>query len=259
MHSNELMKNPSISDAIKQHRAVGIIPARGGSKRVPRKNVYPIEGKPMIVHVIEAALEAGVFERIIVSSDDDEILKVSLSSGAEPYSRPASLADDMTHVGPVVEDVVRAMALLVDSVCLLYATAVLLRPADLRAAFSELVRPEVHSVLSITEFDAPIQRAYEMNSNGQIRMALPEYFNWRSQDLPKRFRDAAMFSWTKTAAPPKNTDSESSDEDRHWPQRVGYLIPKTRAVDIDTPEDLVLAQALFSHHKAHGAGIDGPS
>lgn len=250
MQSNDPIRNLLVSDALKQHRAVGIIPARGGSKRVPRKNLYLIAGRPMIAHVIEAALAAKIFQRLIVSSDDDEILAVSLECGAEPYRRSESLADDMTHVGPVVEDVVRALELKADSICLLYATALLLKPADLLAAFSELMRPEVRSVLSITEFDAPIQRAYEMNPSCQIRMALPEYFSWRSQDLPKRYRDAAMFSWTKTTAAAQPSPRESSSAEGAWPERVGLLIPKTRAVDIDTPEDLVLAQALFSHHNA---------
>ena len=210
---------------------VAIIPARGGSKRIPRKNLVPIGGKPMIAHVVHAAQASSIFEQIVVSSDDEEILSVSQQAGALPYKRPAALADDMTHVGPVVEDAIAALKIQADAVCLLFATAVLLEARHLQQALSILKSPEVASVLAITEFDAPIQRAYEMNGAGEIQMAVPEFFNWRSQDLPKRYRDAGMFSWWKT--------SHAGD------QRRGLLIPKTEAVDIDTPEDLLLAQALF--------------
>jgi len=242
---------------LNNHRAIAVIPARGGSKRVPRKNVYPIAGKPMIAHVIATALDAGVFAQIIVSSDDDEILAVAAQAGATAYRRPEALADDMTHVGPVVEDAVRTLAIRADSVCLIYATALLLRPDDIRAAFSLLLQPEVSSVLSITEFDAPIQRAYEMNPEGRIRMALPEFFNSRSQDLPKRFRDAGMFSWNKTNASPHDPAvamPKGSEVDRPWPHKRGLVIPKTRAVDIDTAEDLILAQALYAYHQGKLGG-----
>jgi CMP-N-acetylneuraminic acid synthetase len=214
----------------------------------------------MIARVIATALNARVFGQIIVSSDDDEILAVATQAGAVAYRRPEALADDMTHVGPVVEDAVRALKIKADSVCLLYATALLLQPTDLQEAFSLLLRPEVSSVLSITEFDAPIQRAYEMNSQGCIRMALPEFFNWRSQDLPKRFRDAGMFSWNKAAPLLQDTPVDTlggAYTDRPWPQKVGYHIPKTRAVDIDTPEDLILAQALFDFYKSQASFTDG--
>lgn len=215
---------------------VAIIPARGGSKRVTRKNLAPIGGKPMIAHVIQTALTSNLFEQVVVSSDDDEILAVSQQSGALPYLRPTNLADDMTHVGPVVEDVISALEIRSDSICLLFATALLLQARHLQEALELLQDPQVASVLSITEFDAPIQRAYEMNDWGEIQMAQPEYFNWRSQDLPKRYRDAGMFSWWKT--PPRGQ------------QRRGLLIPRTESVDIDTPEDLLLAQALFEFHAA---------
>jgi N-acylneuraminate cytidylyltransferase len=186
----------------------------------------------MITHVIAAAQASGLFQKIIVSSDDAEILAVCADAGAEPYHRPQHLADDMTHVGPVVDDVIQALRLEADSVCLLFATALLLQPRHLAEAFALLCQPEVRSVLAITEFDAPIQRAYEMCEDGSIQMTLPEFFQWRSQDLPKRFRDAGMFSWTKN-------DGASV-------RRCGYLVPKTESVDIDTPEDLLLAEALFT-------------
>jgi pseudaminic acid cytidylyltransferase len=214
------------------HQAIAVIPARGRSKRVPRKNLHPIGGKPLIAHVIQAALASQLFARVVVSSEDAEILQVSEQAGAIAYKRPETLADDMTHVGPVVDNYLQQLSAPPDSVCLLYATALLLQPRHLQEAFALLEQPETASVLSITEFEAPIQRAYEMKEDGQIQMAQPEFFNWRSQDLPKRFRDAGMFAWRKLSSPPNG-------------QRLGYIIPKTQAVDIDTPEDLLLAQALY--------------
>ena len=215
------------------HQAIAVIPARGGSKRVPRKNLHPIGGKPLIAHVIQAALGSQLFDRVVVSSEDAEILQVSEQAGALAHQRPIELADDMTHVGPVVNQYLQSLATAPDSVCLLYATALLLQPRHLQEAFVLLSEPQTASVLSISEFEAPIQRAYEMKDNGHIQMALPEFFSWRSQDLPKRFRDAGMFAWRKLSPPPNGLHR-------------GYVVPKTQAVDIDTPEDLQLAQALYA-------------
>jgi len=211
---------------------IAIIPARGGSKRLPRKNLYPIHGKPMIGWVIEKAISSGLFRQVIVSSEDHEVLEAARSFGAEPYQRPEHLADDMTHVGPVVDDVVESLKLRADTVCLLFATALLMRTHHLKQAFALLCKPEVKTVVPITEFDSAIQRAYEMHQDGSIQMATPEFFQSRSQDLPKRFRDAGMFSWSKTLG--------------HGGKVLGYVVPRTEAVDIDTPDDLSLAEALFN-------------
>lgn len=232
------------------HRAVGIIPARGGSKRVPRKNIHPVSGKPLIGYVIEAARAAGVFERIVVSSDDEEILSVSAEFGAEAYQRPISLADDLTHVGPVIDDAVEALNIQADSICVLYPTALLLNSTDLIRAFSQLMSPDVHSVLAVAEFDSPIQRAYEMSEEGRLRMSLPEYFECRSQDLPKRYRDAGMFSWRKVLDVTSRFNYKAFEENGDRYGTVGLVVPRSRAVDIDTPDDLVLAQALFSFHQS---------
>ena len=212
--------------------AVAVIPARGGSKRIPRKNLTPVEGKPMIAWVIEVALQSQLFRQVVVSSEDPEILTVAKDFGALPYQRPKELADDYTHVGPVVDDCLSALEIQSESVCLLYATAILLRVEHLRRAKELLARPQVSSVLAIAEFESPPQRAYEISDQGEIALAQPEFFNWRSQDLPRRFRDTGMFSWWKR-------------EPGHG-KPFGLLMPKLCAVDIDTPDDLALAVALFS-------------
>jgi pseudaminic acid cytidylyltransferase len=213
--------------------AVAVIPARGGSKRIPRKNLYPINGRPMLAWVIETAIAAEVFDDIVVSSEDDEILETAVSCGVRAYKRPLHLADDRTHVGPVVEDYLNSLSSQPDSVCLLYATALLLKPEQLKQACALLKNDTVSSVLAIAEFESPIQRAYELGEDGSIRMADPTFFNWRSQDLPPRYRDAGCFFWRKITV----HDSQPP---------TGILIEKECAVDVDTPRDLLIARALFT-------------
>jgi CMP-N-acetylneuraminic acid synthetase len=218
--------------------AVAIIPARGGSKRIPRKNLVTVLNKPLIGWVIETALRSEVFEQVIVSSEDAEILEASQAFGATAYQRPPELADDYTHVGPVIEDCVCALEIRSETVCLLFATALLLRVTHLQGAARMLSDPKVASVLAIAEFESPPQRAYAMAEDQSIAMAQPEYFHWRSQDLPKRYRDAGMFSWWK------REPGQGSPR--------GFIIPKTGAVDIDTHEDLDLARAIFAAQRAGG-------
>ena len=133
--------------------AVAVIPARGGSKRIPRKNLYHINGRPMLAWVIETAIAAEVFDDIVVSSDDDEILETAVSFGVRAHKRPLHLADDRTHVGPVVEDYLKSLSSQPDSVCLLYATALLLKPEQLKQACALLKNDTVSSVLAIAEFE----------------------------------------------------------------------------------------------------------
>lgn len=219
--------------------AVAIIPARGGSKRIPRKNLAPVLGKPMIGWVIEIACSTRLFQRVVVTSEDDEVLHVATSFGAEAYKRPHSLADDFTHVGPVVDDCVRGLGVAAETICLLYATALLLRPEHLLEASRLLAAAEVESVLAIAEFESPIQRAYEIREDRSIAMVQPEFFSFRSQDLPPRYRDTGLFSWWKTRG--------------EGGKRVGLLVPKSCAVDVDTPEDLEVARALFHYHRQPGS------
>ena len=234
MHSNKNDLNRKIMS--QSFSSIAIIPARGGSKRIPRKNLYPINGRPILGWVIETALSAKVFDEVVVSSEDDEILSVAESFGARAFRRSAELADDNTHVGPVIEECVKKLPFIPDSICLLFATGLLLRPEYLVAARELLIDDSADSVLSIAEYDSPIQRAYEMDNLGHIQMAHPEYFNYRSQDLPKRYRDAGIFSWWKSNKKLEN--------------KIGIVLPKYLAVDIDTTEDLKIASAFFNLDKS---------
>lgn len=211
---------------------MAVIPARGGSKRIPRKNLYPINGRPMLAWVIETAIAAEVFDDIVVSSEDDEILETAVSCGVRAHRRPLQLADDMTHVGEAVAEYLETLTNKPDTVCLLYATAILLKPEHLRQAFRLMQDRQVGSVLSITEFESPIQRAYLKLEDGSISMVNPEFFHHRSQDLPKRYRDAGAFSWMKL-----NRESQQ--------RNAGLIVPRRVAVDIDDPEDLSIAKLYF--------------
>lgn len=222
---------------------IGVIPARGGSKRVPRKNVRPFHGRPMIEWTIRAAQGSGVVDRIIVSTDDPEIADVASRAGAEvPFSRPASLSDDMTHVGPVVE---HALAFLAEQgvqpayVVTLLATAPLMQASDIRDGLTLLQsRPDCRSVVAVTHFGYPIQRALQITPEGTLAMMQPEHRLTRSQDLPQAYHDAGQFYWSRRDLP----DAPNLSGDASLP----YLIPPWRVQDIDTPEDWERAEKLFA-------------
>lgn len=177
---------------------LAVIPARGGSKRIPRKNIKPFCGKPMIAWSIEAALASGCFDRVIVSTDDEEIAAVAREYGAEvPFMRSAELADDYAGTTPVIRDAVLRYAELYQMpafVCCLYATAPFVQPADLQQGLATLQQADDAAyAFSVTSFPAPIQRALRVNQQGRVEMFQPENFHTRSQDLEPAFHDAGQF------------------------------------------------------------------
>jgi N-acylneuraminate cytidylyltransferase len=223
-----------------------IIPARGGSKRIPRKNVAPFHGRPMIGWPIAAARASGLFTRIVVSTDDPEIAGIARAEGAEvPFLRPATLADDMTPTVPVIAHAVNALGVAGDvAVCCLYATAPLVTPQDLRAGHALL--GEAGHVVAVTTFPFPIQRALRRAADGAIAMIAPEHMTTRSQDLEEAWHDAGQFYWARA---------------RHWAAQApvfglgarGLPLPRARVQDIDTPEDWARAEALFAYARAQAA------
>lgn len=217
---------------------VAVIPARGGSKRVPRKNVYPILGRPILAWVIEKCFSSQAFDRVVVSSEDDEILELARRWGAEPHRRPRDLSDDFTHVGPVVDECLDSLSVKPKVACLIYPTSILITAQDLQLSKRVALAPDVRSVLSIAEFESPIQRAYELNDRMEIKLLQPECLLSRTQDLEKRYRDSGGFYWFKTDGTGKAD--------------LGYLLPKSRSFDIDTPDDMEIAVALFFHFKKSG-------
>jgi len=221
---------------------VAIIPARGGSKRIPRKNVKPFCGRPMIAWSIAAALESGCFDRVIVSTDDDEIAAVAEKCGAEaPFRRPAELSDDHASSLAVIAHGIEWLAKHArrpDLVCCVYATAPLVRAQDIRRGLEAMLREDCEFAFSVTSFPFPIQRAVRITPGGRVEMFQPECFDCRSQDLEEAYHDAGQFYWGKPEA-------WLEEKVIFAPHSVPVVLPRHLVQDIDTPEDWLQAELLF--------------
>lgn len=223
---------------------VAVIPARGGSKRIPRKNIRPFVGRPMIAYSIAAAQAAGVFDRIVVSTDDDEIAEVAAAHGAQvPFRRPASLADDYTGTAEVVCHAIKALedqGCSPSQVCCVYATAPFVSAQDIRDAGGVLASGRWAYVFSTTTYPYPVFRSLQIQPGGGLGMLFPEHAQTRSQDLPELFHDAGQFYWGTTHA----WTSLAPIFDLH---STRFSIPRWRVQDIDTEEDWVRAEAMASY------------
>ncbi|EPA1952422.1 pseudaminic acid cytidylyltransferase [Vibrio alginolyticus] len=222
---------------------VAIIPARGGSKRIPRKNIKAFHGKPMIAYSIEAAIASGCFDKVIVSTDDTEIAAVAEAHGAHvPFLRPADISDDYATTMDVMAHAIhwcQNEGWDIDAVCCLYATAPFVLPKDLQQGYALLQGEGVQFAFSATSFPFPIQRAIKLDSDGSVSMFAPENEQVRSQDLEEAYHDAGQFYWGKTRAFLEKYSIFS-------PHSKAVLLPRNRVQDIDTPEDWELAESLFS-------------
>ena len=169
---------------------LAVIPARAGSKRIPRKNIKSFGGLPMIAWSIQAALRSQCFDRIIVSTDDPEIAQLAITHGAAaPFLRPPELSDDYTGTIPVIEHAVEwqnAHGRSADQVCCIYATAPFVQASDLKRGVQILQSTGADYAFSVTSYAFPIQRAISIAPEGRVQMFLPEYFNTRSQDLEEK-------------------------------------------------------------------------
>lgn len=222
--------------------AIAIIPARGGSKRIPRKNIRPFCGKPMIAYPIEAAIASGCFDHVIVSTDDAEIAEVAKQYGAQvPFLRDPALADDFTGTTAVTIDAIlqaEKAGLSADAYCCIYATTPLIQTDDLKHAYQQLKASSANFVFSAAEFGFPIQRALLINSEGFVTPFQPENIAKRSQDLPKAYQDAGQFYWGTKSAWLANRPVFSD-------RGIAHVLPRYRVVDIDTEEDWRLAEYLY--------------
>ncbi|WP_351088382.1 pseudaminic acid cytidylyltransferase [Shewanella sp. S1-49-MNA-CIBAN-0167] len=222
---------------------IAFIPARGGSKRIPHKNIKHFYGKPIIAYSIEAAIASGCFDKVIVSTDDLEIAEVSKQFGAEvPFMRPVELADDFATTMVVIQHCIswcEAKGWPLESACCIYATAPFIRPQDLQQGLKQLEASGCDYVFSATSFEFPIQRAIALSADDRVCMFQPQYMNTRSQDLIEAFHDAGQFYWGKASAFKLGLPffSERSEV---------VKLPRKRVQDIDTPEDWEFAEALFS-------------
>ena len=220
---------------------IAVIPARGGSKRIPRKNIKSFNDKPMIAWSIEAAKSSGLFERIIVSTDDAEIAKVSKQFGAEvPFTRPAELSNDFAATTEVIAHAALwaiDQGLDLESVCCIYATAPFVQVEDIKRGCEALDSGDWDYAFTVTDFVAPIFRSFKQTEQGGLEMFFPENFGARSQDLPIALHDAGQFYWGR---PEAWIEGKRIFDHRSKP----IVIPRWRVQDIDTPEDWDCAEIL---------------
>ena len=225
---------------------IAVITARGGSKRIPGKNFKIFAGQPMIAWPIEAARKSGLFERIIVSTDSDDIGRAALECGAEvPFRRPAELADDHTPTAPVLRhalDWLIGQGQKPDYLCCIYPTAPFITPDDLRRGLEEMTKNNAPAALSVTGFEFPILRAFKIDGDGGLAWNWPEHELARSQDLPEFYHDAGQFYWVDA--------TEFRRQNRLvMPGARPVVLPRERVQDLDTPEDWRYAELMASAMK----------
>lgn len=220
---------------------IAIIPARGGSKRIPRKNIKVFSGKPMIVHAIETALRSKLFDQIVVTTDDDEIASIAKQHGAQvPFKRPAELSDDHTGTVPVIAHAItvcKKLGWIIDKICCIYPCVPFMQVSDLTAGLNMLRQTKVDFVFPITNFPSAIQRAFRQLPNGKLTPFYSEFTLTRTQDLEPAFYDAGQFYWGEAEA-------WLSGKVLHQ-HGVGLGIPSWRVIDIDTPDDWKRAELMY--------------
>jgi pseudaminic acid cytidylyltransferase len=220
---------------------VAIIPARGGSKRIHRKNIKMFNGQPIIYWSIKAAKESGVFDSIIVSTDDDEIASVAKELGADiPFIRNKKISDDFTGTAEVIKDAIFQISkagFSPNNVCCIYPTAPLIKSEDISKTLEILVSNiNIDFIYPVTEYAHPIHRSMIINKEGAMDFLFPENQLARTQDLPITFHDAGQFYWGTSASWKENKKMHSGK---------GFKIPNWRVVDIDNEDDWARAELLF--------------
>lgn len=223
---------------------VAIIPARGGSKRIPRKNIKPFHGKPMVAYSIEAAQKSGCFDRIIVSTDDKEIADIALQYGAEvPFLRPKGLSDDFVGTTEVVEHAVKWLeekGFKYEYICTIYATSPLLQEKFLVEGLTKLSQSTATNAFSVTTMPFPIQRTFKIDNNGRCEMFTPEFYSARSQDLEEAYQDAGQFYWANREKQLANINNVIFSE-----ASIPIVLPRFLVQDIDTLEDWKQAELMY--------------
>lgn len=218
-----------------------IIPARGGSKRIPRKNIKPFMGKPIMAYSIEAALKSGLFDEVMVSTDDEEFAEVARQYGAQvPFMRSAATANDYAGTEDVMKEVLdeyKKLGKEFDNFCCLYSTAPFVTPKRLQEGYA-LLGENVDAAFTVVQYSYPIQRSLKKNSENYVEMNFPQYADARSQDLEPIYHDAGQFYFVKTMA--------FRNENTLWCKRTSPLILSELEVqDLDTLTDWQLAEMKF--------------
>ena len=221
---------------------IAIIPARGGSKRIPRKNIKFFHGKPMIGFAIDAALASNAFDRVIVSTDDAEIAEIAKLHGASlPFIRPLELADDFTPTVPVISHAIRTcidMGWNVQAVCCIYPGVPFISPEDLLAAYEQLVATGANYVFPVTSFPSPVQRDLQRYPDGTVLPFYPNHASTRTQDLEPGYFDAGQFYWGLKQAWLDGLNIHLTG--------TTFVIPEWRVIDIDTSADWERAELIYS-------------
>lgn len=226
---------------------VAVIPARGGSKRIPRKNIKLFHGKPIIAYSIEAALGSGCFDRVVVSTDDQEIADVAQNYGAEvPFIRTPELSDDFKGTNAVVADALRRLNVSDGEACCIYATAPFISPKVLTHGLNSLMTRGGEFAVTVTSFPFPIQRASKINNADMLELNEPEHRMTRSQDLPEMFHDAGQVYWGTAQAFLQDSPLFSGTT-------IPIFLPRHFVQDIDTQEDWVRAEAMYQVLLSQGA------
>ncbi len=217
------------------NRAVALIPARGGSKRIPNKNIKEFYGKPIIAYSIETAFESNIFDEVYVSTDSSKIASIAKEYGAKIIDRPAELADDYATTKDVVE---HALEYLKDYEFLatIYATSPFLKSRYLKEAFNQLKNSNAINAFSVTSMPFPIWRSFKIKDN-RCEMFFPEYYNSRSQDLEEAYQDAGAFYFTRI--------KEKSNNILFGKDSIPIILPRYLVHDIDTVEDWKMAEIMF--------------
>src|SRR3990167_2535618 len=222
---------------------IAVITARGGSKRIPRKNIRHFCGKPIIAYSIQAALEANCFDEVMVSTDDPEIAEIAKKWGAYvPFTRSAKTASDYATTAEVVLEVLQQYQLRQvnpELVCCIYPTAPFITAKSLTTALDVMTHnPQIHCINPIVRFSYPIQRAVRLNNN-MISMFQPEHLLTRSQDLESAYHDACQFYWLRVKEFLENPTLIS-------PHTAGILLPEWQIQDIDNEDDWIMAEMKYS-------------
>jgi len=228
---------------------LAVIPARGASKRIPRKNIREFYGKPIIAWAIAAARHAGIFDKIIVSTDDEEIATIGRACGAEtPFVRPKELADDFTGTNEVVKQTIQwfhERGEIVEVACCIYATAPFVQPAYLIEGQNKLVLSNKSFAFSVTTYPFPILRALRISQNELVEAIWPQNINARSQDLEETYHDAGQFYWG-------TANAFLNDVNIYSAESIPVILPRYMVQDIDTLEDWKHAELMFQGLIAKG-------
>lgn len=221
---------------------IAIIPARGGSKRIPRKNIKDFLGKPIIAYSIEAALKSELFDEVMVSTDDYEIAEVAKKYGASvPFMRSKENSDDFATTSDVILEVLEEYKRIVDDFdyfCCIYPTAPFITPHVLIESFNLMIKVKADSVIPVVKFNYPIQRALKINNNNKLEYIWPENINKRSQDFDHLYHDAGQFYWS-------NVDYFYKNERLISQNSVPFVLAQTVVQDIDNKEDWKLAEIKY--------------